>query len=71
MPRTYKQWPNGALSRYATLIPTPEFPKVCKWPVGIYINSDGSWFAAHVHGGRHEGLKHPVKPDQVKFDTED
>ena len=60
-------WPNGARSRAARLVPTPERPKPCRSVVSIYRNTDGSWFAAHLHGGRHSGLKHPVTPEQVRF----
>jgi len=68
---TNRTWPNGALARHATLLGTEQGPRICQYPVSIYINADGSWFAAHLHGGRHAGLKHPVRPEEVNFTDEE
>ena len=66
---THKSWPNGAFSRYARLKGTPDHPLRCKNVVSIYMNKDGSWYAAHLRCGLalHAGVKHPVTPEQVEF----
>lgn len=65
--RNFPRWPNGALARPAKLVPTTARPKICKYPVSIYKNWDGTLCATHFHGGRHHGLKHPVNLEQIKF----
>jgi hypothetical protein len=65
---SFPRWPNGAIAMPAHLVPTEAFPKPCEYPVSIYKNDDGSWYAAHFHGGRHDGMKHPVTEEQVDFD---